>query len=239
VLTGELLAAGGRVWGVELDLEWAAALRGRIRGRGRGTAVAHPAALQTLVMDALAFPWERLPAPTLVCGNLPYNVGTAILAAVLAAHERVPRAAFLLQKEVAERLTARAGTRDYGALTVFTACHAEATLLGRVKPGAFRPPPKVESAFVGLALRPPPLPPAELAEFLALVRHGFAQKRKTLANSLASDGVHGPGLPKAAVEAALGALDHPPTRRAEELPLTEWLALWRLLAPKCYDSTQT
>jgi 16S rRNA (adenine1518-N6/adenine1519-N6)-dimethyltransferase len=178
-------------------------------------------------MDALAFPWERLPSPTLVCGNLPYNVATPLLAAVLPHHERVPRAAFLLQKEVAERLVARPGTRDYGALTVFVACHAEAILLGRVKPGAFRPPPKVESAFVGLALRPPPLPADELPRFLALVRGGFGQKRKTLANALAAA-----GLAKGTVEGALATLGHPPLRRAEELPLAEWLALWQLLSPR-------
>jgi 16S rRNA (adenine1518-N6/adenine1519-N6)-dimethyltransferase len=241
VLTGELLAAGARAWGVELDLEWAAALRSRLQRRGatssRAVATSTTAAplapsLQPVVMDALAFPWERLPAPTLVCGNLPYNVATPILAAVLPHHGRIPRAAFLLQKEVAERLTARPGTRDYGALTVFTACHAEATILGRIKPGAFRPPPRVDSAFVGLALRPPPLPEPELAGFLALVRHGFAQKRKTLANSLAAAGPHGAAIAKPVVEEALATLGHPPTRRAEELALAEWLTLWRALAAK-------
>jgi 16S rRNA (adenine1518-N6/adenine1519-N6)-dimethyltransferase len=182
-----------------------------------------PVALQPLVMDALQLSWDRLPAPTLVAGNLPYNVATPIIAAVLPQHARIPRAAFLLQKEVAERLTARPGTRDYGALTVLVQCHAEPRILGRVRPGSFRPPPRVESAFVGLRLRPPPLPPAELADFMVLVRLGFGQKRKTLRNAL------GRVTGSAVVEAALERLGLPPSTRAEELPLERWLAVWGLL----------
>lgn len=225
VLTGELLRAGARVWAVELDTEWAAALRGRLRGRGRGGATAAAReALQPVVADALDLAWERLPAPTLVAGNLPYNVGTAIVAAVLRHHERIPRAGFLLQREVAERLTARPGSRAYGALTVLVACHAETRILGRVAPGAFRPPPKVDSAFVGFALHAPPLPEGDMARFLGFVRQGFALKRKTLANSLSAG-----KLQKKAVELALAELGEPATRRAEELPLSAWLALWQVL----------
>ena len=219
VLTRALLAAGATVWGVELDLEWVWTLR-------RAVARETPAgALRPLVMDALDLPWSRLPAPTLVAGNLPYNVATPILAALLPHHGRVPRAAFLLQKEVAERLTAKPGTRDYGSLTVLVQCYAEATILGRVRPGSFRPPPKVESAFVGLRLRPPPLPADEMPAFLARLREAFGQKRKTLRNSL------GRVVGTARVEAALQALGLPPMTRAEELPLAAWLDLWRLLGP--------
>jgi 16S rRNA (adenine1518-N6/adenine1519-N6)-dimethyltransferase len=135
----------------------------------------------------------------------------------------VPRAAFLLQKEVAERLTAKPHTRDYGSLTVLVQCYAEATILGRVRPGSFRPPPKVESAFVGFRLHAPPLPESEMDAFLARVREAFGQKRKTLRNSL------GRVVGSARVEAALRALDLPPTTRAEELSLDRWLALWPLV----------
>ena len=217
VLTGQLLDAGARVWGVELDLEWAWELRRAMRARDRQRE------LQALVMDALALPWERLPAPALVAGNLPYNVATPLVAAVLPQWRCVPRAAFLLQKEVAERLTARPGTRDYGSLTVLVQCYAEATILGRVRPGSFHPPPKVESAFVGLRLHAPPLPEGEMPAFLARVREAFGQKRKTLRNSL------GRVVGSARVEAALDALHLPPQTRAEELPLAAWLDLWRLL----------
>jgi 16S rRNA (adenine1518-N6/adenine1519-N6)-dimethyltransferase len=216
-LTGQLLDAGARVWGVELDLEWAWELRRAMQRRAPG------GRLQPLVMDALALPWQRLPAPTLVAGNLPYNVATPLVAAVLPQWRRVPRAAFLLQKEVAERLAARPRTRDHGSLTVLVQCYAEATLLGRVRPGAFRPPPKVESAFVGLRLHAPPLPEPEMEPFLAFVREAFGQKRKTLRNALARR------AGSARVEAALAELGLPPTTRAEELALERWLALWPLL----------
>jgi 16S rRNA (adenine1518-N6/adenine1519-N6)-dimethyltransferase len=220
LLTRELLAAGARVWGIELDRDWALALRSeRRRGGGEDPA----SRLSLAVADALDLRWERLPPPTLVAGNLPYNVATPLIAGVLPLHDRVPRAAFLLQREVAERLTARPGSRDYGALTLLVACHAEARVLGRVAPGSFVPPPKVDSAFVGFSLRPPPLPPDELAAFLRTVRQGFSQKRKTLRNAL------GAALGRDRVEAALAALGLSPTARAEELALAAWLELWGAL----------
>jgi 16S rRNA (adenine1518-N6/adenine1519-N6)-dimethyltransferase len=220
LLTGELLAAGARVWGVELDREWAFELPRALARRNVGAAVG--TSLQPVVMDALELPWSRLPAGTLVCGNLPYNVGTTIVTTVVTQHDRVPRAAFLLQKEVAERLTAQPGSRSYGSLTVWTALHANARILGLVRPGAFRPPPKVDSAFVGLTLRPPPLPAGEVAAFGAFVREAFAQKRKTLRNTLAGRG-------RERVEAALAAVGLTPLARAEELPLATFLALFAAL----------
>jgi 16S rRNA (adenine1518-N6/adenine1519-N6)-dimethyltransferase len=217
VLTGELLAAGARVIGLELDPAWAFEL-GRRMAAARG--------LRLVVADALEVPWERLPAPTLVAGNLPYNVGTAILERLLPHHAVVPRAAFLLQKEVAERLVARPGDAAYGALSVLVQARAEARLLGRVRPGSFRPPPKVESAFVGLLLEAPPLPEAEMPAFTALVRLAFGQRRKTLRNSLAgSKGLAGWGLGGA--EAVLAAAGISPRARAEELGLEDFLRLYR------------
>jgi 16S rRNA (adenine1518-N6/adenine1519-N6)-dimethyltransferase len=210
VLTAELLAVGAQVVGWELDLDWAALLGRRFRGAG----------LSLVVGDALKIAWDRLPVPTLVAGNLPYNVGTAILERLLPHHERIPRAAFLLQKEVVDRLTARPGDEAYGSLSVLVAAQARATVLGRVKPGSFRPPPKVESAFVGLELHPPPLPPAEMPAFTAFVRLAFAQRRKTLRNSLAS------GWGKAKAEAVLAAAGVGERVRAEELGLGALLEIY-------------
>ncbi len=215
VLTAELLDAGARVVGWELDLEWASVLARRRLPGLPGTA------LSLVVGDALEIAWERLPAPTLVAGNLPYNVGTAILERLLPHGDRVPRAAFLLQKEVVDRLVAGPGDEAYGSLSVLVAAYARARVLGRVKPGSFRPPPRVESAFVGLDLHPPPLPPEEMAAFLATVRLAFAQRRKTLRNSLAS----GWGREKA--EAVLRAVGIGEKTRAEELGLPEMLQIHR------------
>jgi 16S rRNA (adenine1518-N6/adenine1519-N6)-dimethyltransferase len=207
VLTGELLAAGARVLAWELDLDWAAELR-------RRTA---PAAI--VVGDAMDLPWGRLRAPTLAAGNLPYGIATALIAELLPHHRVVPRAAFLVQREVAERLLATPGERAYGSLSVLVAAYARARSLGRVRRGSFRPPPKVEGAFVGFELRPPPLPAAEMPAFLATVRLAFAQRRKTLRNALAA------GWGRERTAAVLGSLGLPADLRAERLGLPELLAL--------------
>jgi 16S rRNA (adenine1518-N6/adenine1519-N6)-dimethyltransferase len=223
VLTAELLAAGARVLAWEVDLAWAAELRRRwqLRGAanpaGRERAAGGPLAI--VVEDALDLPWGRLPAPTLVAGNLPYNIATALLGALLPHHRNVPRAAFLVQREVAERLLAGPGDPAYGSFSVLVAAYARAVPLGRVRRGSFRPPPKVEGAYVGFELRPPPLPDGEMPAFLATVRLAFAQRRKTLRNALAA----GWGRERAA--AALAAFGLPDDARAERLGLAELLAL--------------
>lgn len=218
VLTRELLAAGAAVRALELDPAWAAALAGELgaeRAAGR---------LSLAVGDALEIDWRRLArTPHLVAGNLPYNVATAIVERMLtgAPAGAVPRAAFLVQREVAERLAARPGDDAYGGLSVLVAAYAEARLLGRVRPGSFRPPPKVESAFVGLAPHPPPLPAAEMPAFLRTVALAFGQRRKTLRNAL------GAGWTKPAAAAALERAGIAPGARAEELGLEAFLALHR------------
>jgi len=211
VLTAELLAAGARVLGWELDPDWAAILRGRL-----------PDPRLTLVVgDALRIAWDRLPSPTLVAGNLPYNVATAIIEDLLPHHARIPRAAFLVQKEVADRIVALPGTDAYGSFSVIVAAWARPRILGKVKPGSFRPPPKVDSAFVGLELQPPPLPDAEMPAFVAMVRQAFSKRRKTLRNSLAA------GWGRERTEAVLAAAGIPERARAEELGLEVFLEIYR------------
>lgn len=212
VLTAELLAAGARVLGWELDLEWAAVLRRRFPSPDLSLAVG----------DALEIDWSRLPSPTLVAGNLPYNVATAILERLLPHHEHIPRAAVLVQKEVAERLVARPGDEAYGSMSVLVAACAEARILGRVRPGSFRPPPKVDSAFVGFLLHPPPVPADELSGFIRTVRLAFGQRRKTLRNALAA------GWGRERAETVLTAVGLPEKVRAEELGIEEFLAIWRV-----------
>lgn len=218
VLTGELLRAGARVWAWELDPEWAVALRSRAAGQTAGLVVG----------DALEVPWHRLPAPTLAAGNLPYAIATALIARVLRHPRRVPRAAFLVQKEVADRLAAAPGGSDYGALSVLVAVRAEVHRLGRVKAGSFRPPPKVDGAFVGLLAKEPPLPPAAMDRFDATVHQAFAQRRKTLRNSL------GAAWGKAVAERVLEEAGIPPGARAQELAPADFLRLHRAtVSTKC------
>lgn len=219
VLTRELVAAGARVWAWELDPGWAAAL-----ARRWAPALPPPA---VVVGDALEIPWHRVPAPTLAAGNLPYGIATALVARLLRHPERVPRAAFLVQKEVAERLAADPGDPAYGALSVLVRARAEVTLLGRVKAGSFRPPPKVDGAFVGLTPGPPPLPAKRMAGFEATVKAAFARRRKTLRNAL------GAAWGRGAAEAALAAAGIPPGARAEELSVADFVRLTRSRPGKC------
>jgi len=211
VLTAELLAAGARVLGWELDPDWAAVLRRRLPDPH----------LALVVGDALQIAWNRLPSPTLVAGNLPYNVATAIVEDLLPHHARIPRAAFLVQKEVADRIAAAPGSDAYGSFSVIVAAWARPRILGKVKPGSFRPPPKVDSAFVGLELQPPPLPDAEMPAFVAFVRQAFSQRRKTLRNALSS------GWGRDRAESVLAAAGIPGRARAEELGLGEFLEIYR------------
>src|SRR5262245_41845630 len=217
VLTAELLAAGAKVLALEIDPDWATTLRERIDSPD----------LDVVVADALDFDWNALPRGTRVAGNLPYNVGTAIVERVLRAPGSVDRAAFLLQREVVDRMTAEPADEAYGALSVLVKLRAEARRLAIVKPGAFVPPPKVDSAFVGLKLRPLPdlLSGSRGEEFESWLKAAFSQRRKTLANALASR------FPRSRVVEGLEKLERPATTRAEELDLEALIHLFGILEP--------
>lgn len=207
VLTAELLAAGARVLALELDPDWAGELQRRLASPN----------LEVRVADALEIDWTALPAGALVAGNLPYNIGTAIVERVLRAHPPIDRAAFLLQREVVERLVAEPGDKAYGALSALVRLRAAAWKLGNVRAGAFVPPPKVDSAFVGLELKgmPKELGGSRGDRFESWLREAFAKRRKTLSNSLAKL------YRREAVVAALESIHRPATSRSEALSLPE------------------
>lgn len=213
-LTRLLLERGAsRVIACELDLLWTLELRRRI---------ADPR-LAPVTADGCDLRYEKASASIRIAGNLPYNAATRIVLAVL---ERAPigaRAAFLVQREVADRLTASAGDSDYGGLSVLVAARASARRLTIVRPGSFVPPPAVTSAFVGLERTAPPVDEAEWSGFAEFVRTAFRQRRKTLVNNFR------PSVSRLAAEAALAALDLRPTVRAESLDLSEFVALFRAL----------
>lgn len=212
VLTRLLLDRGARrVVACELDPSWAFALRRRVTDPR----------LRLAVGDACDLAWERAPAAARIAGNLPYNVATRIVSRVL---ERAPvglRSAFLVQREVADRLTAAPGEGAYGALTVLTRARAAARRLAVVMPGSFVPPPAVTSAFVGLERTAPPIADDEWADFKGLVRTAFGHRRKTLLNNL------GPSMGRPAAAAAIEALGLPAKVRAEALGLDQFVRLFR------------
>jgi 16S rRNA (adenine1518-N6/adenine1519-N6)-dimethyltransferase len=159
-------------------------------------------------------------------GNLPYHLTSPILFSLLDQAEAVSRAVLLLQREVAERLAAAPGTKAWGLLSVLLQQRAEVTVERRVPPRAFLPPPKVESALVRVAFGPPRAEVSDAARFRRLVKAGFAQRRKTLANALRASRL----APPEATAAALAAAGIDPSRRGETLTVAEWAALERALA---------
>jgi 16S rRNA (adenine1518-N6/adenine1519-N6)-dimethyltransferase len=219
VLTTALLEGGWSVAALELDPEWAFELRRRMAARSPG------GQLQIAVGDALAVAWEGLGREWRVAGNLPYSVATAIVERLLDRAPAGTRCAFLVQKEVADRMLADPGSRVYGSLSALVALRARGRRLARVRPGSFRPPPKVESAFVGLELTDLPLDTGAWIELKQTVRAAFAQRRKRLSNTLASSF----GAERAGAALARCGIDG--GRRAETLTPAELLALHRALSP--------
>lgn len=155
-----------------------------------------------------------------VAGNLPYNISTPILFRVLGMADdgrRIKDATVMLQREVAERLTARPGTMDWGVLSACQQLRAAVETLLVLPPGAFRPAPKVHSAVVRLTYHPPAPAVRDPRLFESLVRSIFMQRRKMLSNALQAFGVSGGLEPGVALEAA--GIDG--RRRPETLDVAE------------------
>ena len=209
-LTEPLLARVDRtVIAIEMDPALAAGLRARWPDEPR---------LQVVEGNALNFDWTQW-GPGVLTGNLPYYVATAMISKYLARPGALRHAVFLIQKEVAERITAKPGARDFGYLSVECQYLAKADYLFSVPPGAFRPPPQVDSAVIRLTPRPEAALNTETPAFLRFASACFRQKRKTLRNNLAEL------YPKEILD-SLPA----PARRAEQLSVAELLDLFRALA---------
>lgn len=201
-LTEHLAPLAERLVLIELDQPLIAPLRDRF-----------PAA-QVVAGDVLATDLAQW-GPAAVVGNLPYYITSPIIERILAAGPACRWAVLMMQKEVAERVCARPGSRDYGYLSVATQSQAEVEYLFTVPPGAFQPPPKVDSAVIKMTPRAErPLP-----EFLSFAAAAFRQKRKTLRNNLLAS------YPAIA--------DAPESQlRGEQLSVTELMALFERLTGK-------
>jgi 16S rRNA (adenine1518-N6/adenine1519-N6)-dimethyltransferase len=182
-ITEPLAARVASLVAVEVDRDLAAALDAR--GLPNVTVVTEDVLEVDLVAVGGAFSSAQA-ASIRIAGNLPYNISSPILFKLLdaSASARFKDAHLMLQKEVADRLVARPGTRDYGVLTLSAMVRADVTRVLTLPPGAFRPAPKVHSAVVRLDFRPPP-PEVERPDLLIeIVRSVFTQRRKTMANAL-------------------------------------------------------
>ncbi|HUI83841.1 MAG TPA: 16S rRNA (adenine(1518)-N(6)/adenine(1519)-N(6))-dimethyltransferase RsmA [Candidatus Binatia bacterium] len=230
VLTDLLVLRARRVIGIELDRVLAAQLRMRYATRSN---------VEILESDFVSaeFPsiLGRRPGPLHdlrptqpetvdVVGNLPYYITSEIVLRILELHANIERAVIMVQREVADRITARAGTRDYGLLSATAQLFARVEKLFTLPPGAFSPPPRVYSTVVRLTMAPR-LAELQVEEepFIAFLKRSFAQKRKTLVNNLRGQ------YEEAAIRAALKSGGLRSDVRAEALPLEKAAAVYRAL----------
>ena len=203
-LTGPLVERCGRLTVVEIDRDLAERLRRRPE-------------LEVIEADVLGFDFAAFARERAcrlrVVGNLPYNISSPILFHLLEAVDHVVDQHFMLQKEVVDRMAAGPGGRDYGRLSVMLQWRYDIEAVLDVPPEAFDPPPRVDSAVV--RMRPKPAPPGVDAALLSeLVAVAFSQRRKILRNTLGRW-----------LEQHPGARPFDLQRRAEEVPVAEYLAL--------------
>lgn len=217
-LTHHLLHTGANVIGVELDRDLCQSLRNTFAREPR---------FELIEADFLKMP---LPTePQRVVANIPYNITSPILEKLLGSPEypirQFDRIILLVQRELAERITASPGEKPYGAMSIRLQYLAEAEIICIVPPKAFKPPPKVDSAVIRLIPRPWPGPPQDPRWFSILVQQGFSTRRKTLSNTLQNL------VKKEIVIQILQDLNLDERVRAEGLTVSHWLQLSDQLLP--------
>lgn len=238
-LTVELARLGATVAGVEIDRRLVGVLREALARCPRITLV--PGDFLKVDVDQVFFDLEAAVGPPAgrrrVVGNLPYYITSPVLIKLVeglpAARRPWDTATVTVQKEVAERLAAPPGGKDYGALTLKVSYYAEVRAGRVIAPGTFRPVPKVTSQVVTLVRRPAPPVEARPEVLFRLIRAGFGRRRKTLANALSVLGGP-PGKGSGWAEVITGAgID--PKRRAETLSLADFARLARVVEPFATD----
>jgi len=150
----------------------------------------------------------------LLVANLPYNIASPLLMNLLMLTPRVKRMCFTIQREVADRITARAGSKDVGPLSIALQLACDIEVVAHLPPSVFWPPPKIDSSMLRLDIKPDAIVPSERFEqFVTLVRTAFAHRRKTLRSNLSS-------LPERTLEIVQERIDL--SQRAEQIPLATW-----------------
>jgi 16S rRNA (adenine1518-N6/adenine1519-N6)-dimethyltransferase len=213
-LTLGLLGAGSHVHAVEIDPALAAQLPATVAEYAPQTA----AALSVHAADALKITSVELaPPPTALVANLPYNVAVPVVLHLLAEVPTLRHGLVMVQKEVADRLTAEPGSKVYGVPSLKLAWYAEARFAGKVPASVFWPVPNVESGLVAFSCRRPPAG-ADRADVFAAIDAAFGQRRKMLRSSLVS-------WAGAATAELLALAGIDPTARGEQLTVTDFARL--------------
>jgi 16S rRNA (adenine1518-N6/adenine1519-N6)-dimethyltransferase len=231
-LTRRLEARVARLVAVEVDPALAEALR----GPGAGA----PPGFEVLEADILALDpeilWRTLALPpggrARLVGNLPYNIATTIVLKFLPLRDRVSDLMVMVQREVAERIASRPRRKAYGSLSVLCQTLAQVESIRRLRPGSFRPPPKVDSEVLRLTLKDPGgAAGQDSAGFARLVHACFAQRRKTLLNNLSRPGALAGNASAETVKTLLEGAGLDPGCRAEEIPPDGFQRLFRIMRP--------
>jgi len=181
ILTLKLAPKVSKLVGIEIDRDLAQALEPKLPPHASiATGDVREIDIERVLLAA------GITGPLRIAGNLPYNISSPILVRLIELQSRRPviDATLMLQREVADRIAARPGSREYGVLSVLTQWRADVTMLLAIPPGAFRPPPEVRSALIRLSFRPPPFCLKDQAIFDRMVRAMFTQRRKMLGNAL-------------------------------------------------------
>jgi len=222
-LTEMLLDKGVNVTAVEVD----AGLHPQLEEKFGGNR-----SLRLIKGDVLRLPWEDLlpsQGRAIVLGNLPYAISTQIIFKVLENRDRVRRAVFLVQWEVAVRMAAGHGGKDFGILSVACQLFGKPKIVRKVPPSVFLPPPRVDSALVSWDVLDDALYPMPDRLFtMSVVKAGFGQRRKKLVNSLAAGF---PTVGKEVLGRILSEMDLSASVRAEQLSVEEFA----VLATRLYD----
>jgi 16S rRNA (adenine1518-N6/adenine1519-N6)-dimethyltransferase len=215
-LTRPLAERAGRVLAIEID-PLRADLLERELGEAGNVRILRGDVLKNTFAGWLAD--AGFSPPAILVSNLPYNVATPILMRAIEEEGTFSRAVATIQREVARRFSAAPGSSDYGYLSVRASAFARARVLFDLPPGAFRPPPRVTSSVLELVPRTPALDPTTRDRAIGLASIAFRFRRKTLVNALSSV------ADRAQVGGALEELGRGTKSRAEELSLTDYLAL--------------
>lgn len=217
-LTRRLVERAGKVWAVEVDSVLVERLRRSDFAANTNFQLIHGDILEVALPDVLPKTKVQL------AGNLPYSISTPVLFRVLEWYKRFSRLVLMVQKEVADRIAGKPGTKEYGRLSVWCQIHGQITDKVSVSPEAFFPRPQVRSTVLKIELFPEPLAAAEEMPILrGLVRAAFGQRRKTLANALTAWLKNDRGE----IEHFLRSQAIDPRRRGETLSVDEFVKLAR------------
>jgi len=218
-----------KVYAVEKDRQIINILRPEILAHNLSNVVLMERDILKIDIQSLA---KNVPQKLVVMGNLPYNISSQVLVRLTASREAVSRAVLMFQKELAQRITAQPGGKEYGRLTVVLRYCSDVTKIADIKASLFFPKPKIDSEVLEFRFKSSPSPPADDEAFLfRVIKAAFGNRRKTLKNALAASELK---IDAATAAKLLKRSDIDPVRRAETLSVEEFVKLSNTLIKFTY-----